>query len=56
LRGFEKIDLQPGETKTVTFEIHPSELAFVNANSKWVTEPGQFMVQIGGETANFVLK
>jgi beta-glucosidase len=56
LRGFEKIDLQPGETKTVTFEMHPSELAFVNADSKWVTEPGEFMVQIGGETANFVLK
>ncbi|MBW6499665.1 MAG: fibronectin type III-like domain-contianing protein, partial [Bacteroidales bacterium] len=56
LRGFEKIDLEPGETKTIQFEIHPTELAFVNADSKWVTEPGEFMVQIGGVTANFVLK
>ncbi|HSV87675.1 MAG TPA: glycoside hydrolase family 3 N-terminal domain-containing protein [Bacteroidales bacterium] len=55
LRGFEKIDLEPGETKTVIFEIRPSDLAFVNADLKWVTEPGEFMVQIGGETASFVL-
>ncbi len=56
LRGFEKIELEPGETNTVSFEISPKDLAFVNEQLKWTTEPGEFLVQIGGQTANFVLK
>ncbi len=46
LRRFEKIMLQPGETKTVTFTIDASDLAFVNAKNQWVTEPGEFKVNI----------
>lgn len=53
LRAFEKVDLQPGETRTVTFELTASDLAFVNAESKWVTEPGQFEVEIGSFTLPF---
>lgn len=56
LRGFQKIGLAPGQTTTVAFAIHPSELAFVNADSKWVTEPGDFEVKISGQTARFTLK
>ena len=47
LRRFEKILLQPGETKTVKFTIDASDLAFVNSQNKWVTEPGEFNVMIG---------
>ncbi len=47
LRRFEKLLLQPGETKTVVFTIDASDLAFVNAANQWVTEPGEFKVTIG---------
>ncbi|MCL1974516.1 MAG: glycoside hydrolase family 3 C-terminal domain-containing protein [Bacteroidetes bacterium] len=47
LRRFEKIMLQPGETKTVTFVIDASDLAFVNLKNQWITEPGTFMLRIG---------
>ncbi len=47
LRRFEKISLEPGETKTVKFTIDASDLAFVNAQNKWVTEAGEFNVMIG---------
>ena len=53
LRFFEVFDLQPGETKTVTFELTAADLAFVNAESKWVTEPGEFEVEIGSLTLPF---
>ena len=47
LRRFEKILLQPGESKTVQFTIDASDLAFVNLQNKWVTEPGEFKALIG---------
>ncbi|HEY4324904.1 MAG TPA: glycoside hydrolase family 3 N-terminal domain-containing protein [Mucilaginibacter sp.] len=53
LRAYDKIDLQPGETKTVTFKITPKDLAFVNDVSKTVTEAGEFKIQIGDQTQNF---
>ena len=53
LRAFDKIDLQPGETKTVTFKITPKDLAFVNDLSKTVSEAGQFKIQIGDQSQNF---
>jgi beta-glucosidase len=53
LRAFQKIDLAPGQTRTVTFQLTPADLAFVNAKSKLVTEPGEFEVMIGGLTASF---
>ncbi|HKK45899.1 MAG TPA: glycoside hydrolase family 3 C-terminal domain-containing protein, partial [Balneolaceae bacterium] len=46
LRDFNKIDLKPGETKTVTFNLSPKDLAFVGRDNKWITEPGDFKVQI----------
>lgn len=48
LRGFQKIELKPGQTQTVTFTIRPQDLAFVGRDNEWITEPGEFMVQIGG--------
>lgn len=53
LRGFEKIDLKAGETKTVTFKIQPEDLAFINTESKAVTEEGEFTLQIADQKINF---
>ena len=53
LRGFEKIDLKAGETKTVTFKIQPEDLAFINTESKAITEEGEFTLQIADQKINF---
>jgi len=47
LKGFQKISLQPGETKTVTFSITPADLKFYNYDLKYDWEPGEFHVMIG---------
>jgi beta-glucosidase len=47
LRAFEKISLQPGETKTVTLQIKGSDLAFVGAEGKWILEAGDFKIVAG---------
>jgi beta-glucosidase len=54
LRAFQKIELNAGESKTVTFTIDKNDLAFVNADLKTVTEPGDFEVKIGDKKAGFV--
>lgn len=46
LKGFEKIELAPGETKTVTLTLTEDELSFINNDNKRVVEPGDFIVQI----------
>ena len=48
LRGFEKVALEPGETKTVSFEVPAHELAFVGADGKWRLEEGDFRLSCGG--------
>ncbi|MCD8032386.1 MAG: glycoside hydrolase family 3 C-terminal domain-containing protein [Bacteroides sp.] len=50
LRGFEKIELQPGETKSVTIRLKGSDLAFVGYDGKWILEAGEFRVQTGDQT------
>lgn len=47
LKGFERVSLQPGETKTVTFEITHEKLAFHNVDMKFVVEPGKFEILTG---------
>lgn len=49
LRRFEKISLNPGETQTVNFSIKAADLAFVNTNNQWVTEPGDFEFSTGDQ-------
>lgn len=49
LRAFDKIALQPGETKMVTLKLSASELAFVNHQGKWILEKGDFRIQIGNQ-------
>ena len=55
LRGFKKVELQPGETQTVTFTLNPDDFAFYNSEMKRVVEPGTFEIMVGGSSAN-VLK
>ncbi len=50
LRAFSKVELQPGETKTVTFRLPAKDLAFVGADCKWVLEEGEFRISCGGQS------
>ena len=50
LRDFTKIELQPGETKTVTFQLPASKLAFVGADGRWTLEEGDFVLKVGNLT------
>ncbi|MEI9911128.1 MAG: glycoside hydrolase family 3 N-terminal domain-containing protein [Bacteroidota bacterium] len=56
LRAFQKISLKAGEMKKVTFTIDKNDLAFVNAQLKTVTEPGEFEIIIGSKKAKFTYK
>ena len=56
LRGFDKIDLKPGETRTVQFVISKKDLSFVNSKLKRVTEPGAFEIHIGKLTRKFYVQ
>ena len=49
LRAFEKIDLAPGETKTVELEVTAKDLAFVNYYGKWTLEAGEFALSVGDQ-------
>ncbi|SFG94060.1 beta-glucosidase [Pedobacter insulae] len=53
LRGFEKIELKAGETKTVSFKINSDNIAYVNPANKWVTEAGEFSVQLADKKIKF---
>ena len=50
LRNFEKVALNPGETKTVTMQLKGSDLAFVGYDGKWRLEKGDFTIKCGGQT------
>ena len=50
LRDFTKVELQPGETKTVTFRLPAKSLAFVGADGKWILEEGDFNLKVGNQT------
>lgn len=52
LRAFDKVELQPGETKTVTFELKADDLAFVGWDGKWRLEEGEFKLMIADQTAS----
>ena len=56
LRGFERVTLDPGETKTVRFTLHPDDLALLDKNMNWTVEPGKFQVMIGHSSEDIKLK
>ncbi len=55
LRKFAKIELAPGEAKTLTFKLSSSELAFVDGNGKLLVEPGEFLISVGNLSAKFLI-
>lgn len=52
LKGFKRIPLNAGETKTIDFTIGPDELAFYDINMKYVVEPGTFNIMVGTSSQN----
>ncbi len=61
LKGFERVELPPGQSSDVTFTIKPADLAFYTARGRWEAEPGAFKVFVGGNSrdlreASFTLK
>jgi beta-glucosidase len=47
MKGFQRVTLKPGETKTVTLDITPDRLAFWNIDKQFVVEPGEFSIMTG---------
>jgi beta-glucosidase len=56
LRGFERVSLQPGETRQVTFSLKPEDLQILDRNMNWTVEPGEFEVMIGSSSQDIRLK
>jgi beta-glucosidase len=56
LRGFRKVALAPGETRTVGFALGPEHLALLNADLRWVVEPGTFEVMVGRSSQRIELR
>src|SRR6266576_2844330 len=52
LRGFRRVTLQPGETRTVTFDVGPEHLAYHGPDMKRVVEPGRFDIMVGGSSTD----
>jgi beta-glucosidase len=55
LRGFDRIHLKPGETKTVSFTLKPDDLALWDRSMRFVVEPGKFRVMIGSSSEDIRL-
>jgi beta-glucosidase len=56
LRGFERVSLASGESKTVSFMLKPDDLAILDKQMKWTVEPGKFEVMIGASSEDIKLK
>ena len=54
LRDFQKVELQPGETKTVVFKLKAADLAFVGFDGQWVLEEGDFRLQVADQVVEIV--
>jgi len=51
LRGFQKVTLQPGESKEVSFKVTEDMLRFYNIDMEFVSEPGKFVAYIGSDSS-----
>jgi beta-glucosidase len=56
LRGFERVALGPGETKTVSLALTPAELRLLDRDLHWVVVPGDFKVMVGRSSADLPLQ
>ncbi|MHC5074094.1 MAG: glycoside hydrolase family 3 C-terminal domain-containing protein, partial [Planctomycetota bacterium] len=53
LQAFKRIHLEPGETKTVQFNLSPKQIALLNDDMEWMVEPGEFVISVGGGQPGF---
>jgi beta-glucosidase len=56
LKGFKKISLNPGETKTVSFKLNKDHLSFIGQENKRIVEPGEFKITVQNLVQSFSLK
>ena len=56
LRGFERIPINPGETKTVKFALKPSDFQMLNKQMKWVVEPGSYEIMVGSSSEDIRIR
>ncbi|MCD7937500.1 MAG: glycoside hydrolase family 3 C-terminal domain-containing protein [Tannerellaceae bacterium] len=56
LRGFERVTLEPGETKTVYFTLTPGDLEMLDKDMHWIVEPGEFEVLVGSSSQDIRVK
>ncbi len=56
LRGFEKVHLNPGETRHVTFALRPEDLMILDRNMNWTVEPGEFEIMVGASSEDIRVK
>jgi hypothetical protein len=54
LRGFQRVTLNPGETRTVQFALGMAELSFLNRDMRRVVEPGTFRIMVGGNSVDLI--
>ncbi|TRX62041.1 beta-glucosidase BglX [Fulvivirga sp. M361] len=56
LKGFKKVMLEPGESKTIKFQLSANDLMLLNEELKWITEPGEFQLMIGSSSSDIRLE
>jgi beta-glucosidase len=56
LKGFQRINLHPGETKTVALDIMPEHLSFYDINMNYLVEPGEFEIMVGNSSRDHDLQ
>jgi len=56
LKGFEKVEVQPSDTKTVQFTLTPEDLSMYDLHMNWVVEPGEFEIMVGNSSRDQDLK
>jgi len=54
LKDFARVSIEPGQTKTVTFQVTPAKLQFYNREMKRVVEPGKFQIMVGGNSVDLI--
>ncbi|MFB3387733.1 glycoside hydrolase family 3 C-terminal domain-containing protein [Flavobacterium sp. LAR06] len=56
MRGFDRVNLKPNETKTIVYALKPEDIQLLNQDNKWVVEPGEFKVYIGASSTDLKLE
>jgi beta-glucosidase len=56
LRRFERVGLKPGESRTVSWTLAPSDLAYVGPENRRIIEPGEFTISVAGLKKGFILE